>query len=318
MKSVLFTYGFADGKLKERMKMLEDLGYKVYYEDEDNFEYKDYMSEIEVLVTFSVFDKIDLDKFPKLKWIQLTSMGFEQIPKEEVLERGITVTNNKNGYSIPMGEWAVLNILELMKNRKSAYISQTKKVWHTDFTLEEAYKKTVAFIGTGDIAREAVKRLQGFDMTILGVNTDGRSIEGFDECFKTEDIDDVLGKADVVINILPNTEQTHHLIDKGRLEKMSKDSYLINMSRGAVINQEDLVAHLQEGNFKGVALDVFEEEPLPKSSKLWDMERVVITSHNSWISEMIGPRRWDMVYENFKKYLEDEELLNVVKIKRGY
>lgn len=318
MKNVLFTYGFADGKLDERMKKLEDLGYKVYFEDENNFEYKDYMSEIEILVTFRVFDKVSLDKFPKLEWIQLTSMGFEQVPKEEVLNRDIIVSNNKNGYSIPMGEWAVLNILELMKNRKNAYINQSNKRWHTDFTLEEAYEKTVVFLGTGDIAREAVKRLQGFDMTILGVNTDGRSIKGFDQCFKTSEIDDVLSRADVVINILPNTEKTHHLIDKGRLEKMDKNSYLINMSRGAVINQKDLVAHLEEGNFKGVALDVFEEEPLPKSSKLWDINRVVITSHNSWISEMIGPRRWNMVYKNFKSYLKDEELINVVKIKRGY
>lgn len=318
MKSVLFTHGFEDGKLEERMKILEDLGYEVHYEAESNFEYKDYMKDIEALVTFRIFDKVDLDKFPNLKWIQLSSMGFEQVPKKEVLDRDIIVTNNKNGYSIPMGEWVVLNILELMKNRKKAYENQKNKKWSVDYSVEEAYKKTIAFIGTGDISKESVKRLGGFDMKILGVNTDGRDIEGFDECFSIDDLDSVLKRADVVVITLPNTEKTYHTFDKNRLEKMKKDAYMINISRGAVIKEEDLVEHLEEGNFKGVSLDVFENEPLEETSKLWDMDRVVITSHNSWISEMIGPRRWNMTYENFKRYMNNEELLNIVKIKRGY
>ena len=318
MKTILFTYGFEDGKLEERMKMLEYLGYKVYYENESDFEYKDYMSNVDVLVTHSVFKKIDLNKFPKLKWIQLTRMGFEQVPKKEVLDRGIIVTNNKNGYSIPMGEWVVLNILELMKNRKSAYKNQAYKRWFMDFSVEEMYKKTVTFVGTGDISRESVKRLKGFDVNLFGINTNGRAIDGFDECFSLKQIDEVLSKSDVVIIALPNTEKTYHLFNKYKLEKLKKDAYLINVSRGAIINEEDLINHLDEGYLKGVSLDVFEKEPLSKTSKLWNIDRVVITSHNSWISEMIGPRRWDLFYENFKRYIKDEELKNIVKIKRGY
>lgn len=318
MKSILFTYGFEDGKLGKRMQMLEDLGYKVYHEDESDFEYKDYMKEIDVLVTFKVLDKVNIDKFPNLKWIQLTSMGFEQLPKEEILERDITVTNNKNGFSIPMGEWVVLSILDLVKNRKQAHENQAKKNWHVDMSIGEIYEKTISFIGTGDISHESVKRLQGFGVTILGVNTNGRAIDGFDECFPIDELDSVLSKSDIVVITLPNTDKTYHLFDKSKLEKMKKDSYLLNMSRGAVIKEEDLVKHLEEGNLSGVALDVFEEEPLPKTSKLWEIERVVITSHNSWISDKIGPRRWEMFYENFKKFMNDEELLNVVKIKRGY
>lgn len=317
MKNVLFTYGFEDNILEERIKKIEELGYKVYYQSEADFKYQDYMKDIEVLVTFRVFDKIDLDKFPNLKWIQLTSMGFEQVPKE-VVDRGIVVTNNKNGYSIPMGEWVVLNILELMKNRKQAYNNQQDKKWFVDHNIEEAYQKTITFIGTGDISRESVKRLSGFDVKIFGVNTDGRDIEGFDKCFKMDEIEFVLKQSDVVIITLPNTEKTHHLFDKAKLKKMKKDSYLINVSRGAIINEQDLIEHLNEGKFKGVALDVFEKEPLSKDSPLWDIERVVITSHNSWISEKIGERRWNMTYENFKRYKEDKELVNVVNIKRGY
>ena len=318
MKKILFTYGFEDGKLEERMKILEDLGYEVYYEDERNFRYREYMSEVDVLVTHSVFKKVNLDRFPKLKWIQLTSMGFEQVPKQEVLEKGIIVTNNKKGYSIPMGEWVVLNILEMMKKRKSIYQNQDDKRWFMDFSIEEVYEKTIAIIGTGDIAKESVKRLKGFSVNLLGVNTDGRYIEGFDKCFSLREIDFVLEKADLVVITLPNTEKTHHLFDKARLEKMKDDSYLINVSRGAIICEEDLISHLQEGKFKGVALDVFEHEPLSKTSLLWGINRVVISSHNSWISENIGARRWELFHENFKRYIDDQELLNQVQIKRGY
>lgn len=318
MTSVLFTYGFEDGKLKERIKELEELGYSVYYEDESNFEYKDYMKDIEVLVTHNVFKKVDIDQFPKLKWIQLTSMGFEQLAKEKILEREIIVTNNKNGYSIPMGEWVVLNILELMKNRKVAYKNQECKKWFMDFSVEEAYEKTIAFIGTGDISRESVKRLKGFDMNIIGINTDGRDIDGFNECFSLDKIDQVLEIADLVVIALPNTEKTYHLFDENKLKLMKNDSYLINVSRGAIIDEKALIDHLSRGKFKGLALDVFEKEPLSKTSSLWDINRVVITSHNSWISENIGPRRWQMFYENFKRYIKDQELLNQVRVKRGY
>ena len=318
MKAVLFTYGFEDGKLEERMECVRALGYDVYYEDESDFTYKDYMKDVEVLVTFKVFKHISLDKFPKLKWIQLTSMGFEQVPKDEVLERDIIVTNNKNGYSIPMGEWAVLNILELMKKRKQAYKNQQNKNWSVDHSIQELYQKNVAFIGTGDTACESVKRLKGFDANIIGVNTNGRAVDDFDDTYSIDELDIVLGKADVVIITLPHTEKTHHLFDKMKLEKMKKHAFLINMSRGAVIKQNDLIEYLQQGNLGGVALDVFEREPLPKTSKLWDIDRVVITAHNSWISEEIGMRRWDMTYDNFKKYISDESLVNQVNIRRGY
>ncbi|KMT21020.1 phosphoglycerate dehydrogenase [Clostridium cylindrosporum] len=318
MKKVLFTYKFEDGKMEEKISLLENLGYEVYFENEATFQYKSYMREIEALMCYSPFESLDIDDFPSLKWIQLTSMGFEQIPVDKVLERRIIVTNNRGGYSIPMGEWVVLNILELIKNRKKAYENQSNKRWFMDFSVGEIYSKKISFIGTGDIAKESVKRLSGFGTQILGVNTNGRSIEGFDKCFSIDKLDYVLSISDVVVICLPHTKKTEHIFNKERLEKMKKDAYLINVSRGAVVSEEDLVEHLDEGNFKGVALDVFEEEPLSKKSRLWDYHRVVITSHNSWISEMIPERRWNLFYENLKRYINKEELLNVVEIKKGY
>lgn len=318
MKSVLLTYNFEDGKLDEKIALIENLGYTVYFENEDTFTYKDYMKDVEVLMCYSPFDKLNVDDFPSLKWMQLTSMGFEQIPLEKVSNRDIIVTNNRGGYSIPMGEWVVLNILELIKNRKEAYKNQLNKTWHMDFTVREVYKKKIAFIGTGDIAQESAKRLKGFDVEILGVNTNGRKVNYFDKCFSMKDLENVLEISDFVVICLPSTKDTKYLINIEKLEKMKKDAFLINVSRGAIINELDLISHLDNGNLKGVALDVFEKEPLSKCSKLWDYDRVVITSHNSWVSEMIAPRRWDLFYENLKRYIKNDSLLNIVNLNKGY
>lgn len=320
MKSVLFTYriGKDDQEEQARIALLEDLGYQVYFEKESTFTYQPYMKDVEVLITYQVFEKINLQDFPALKWIQLTSMGFEQVPEQAVTSRGILVTNNRGGYSIPMGEWVVLNILELAKNRKAAYHNQVGKQWYMDFSVTEIYKRTIAFIGTGDIAKESVKRLQGFGVEILGVNTNGRALPGFDKCFPVDQLDQVLKQSDVVVICLPHTKQTDHLFDKTMLGHMKKDASLINVSRGAIINEDDLIRHLEEGNLKGVALDVFETEPLPQESKLWDFDRVVITSHNSWISQEIEQRRWDLILTNLKRHQKGEDLLNLVQMSKGY
>lgn len=319
MTTVLFTYPLGKGQEAiDRRKTLEDMGYKVYTEKESSIKYKPYMKDVEVLISYQSFDQLDIDDLAALKWIQLTSMGFEQVPEEKATSRAITVTNNRGGYSIPMGEWVVLNILELIKNRKVAYENQANKEWHVDFSVTEIYQKKVAFIGTGDIAQESVKRLQGFGVELLGVNTDGRKIQGFDQCFPIDELAKVLKQSEVVVITLPHTEQTQYLFDKSMLEKMKKDAYLINVSRGAVINEQDLIQHLEEGNLKGVALDVFEKEPLAKESKLWDFDRLVITAHNSWISEEIEQRRWELILENLKRFKAGDELRNVVELSKGY
>ncbi len=317
MMNILFTYPFEEEGSTQRTALLEKEGFNVYFEAEKNFQYKPYMKDINALICSYPFKKLDLDDFPALQWIQLMSMGFEQVPREKVKE-DVVVTNNRGGYSIPMGEWVVLNILELIKNRKHAYKNQSNKVWSMDFSVGEIYNKKVAFIGTGDIAQESVKRLSGFGVEILGVNTNGRSIPGFDQCFSIKELDKVLAQSDMVVICLPYTEETEHLFNKEKLETMKADACLINVSRGKVINEKDLIKHLEEGHLRGVALDVFEEEPLDPANKLWGIDRVVVTAHNSWISEMGSTRRWEMIYENLQRFKNKEELLNVVALERGY
>lgn len=311
---VLFTYDYG----AEKMQKVTDLGYNLIYRYEGTISNSPDIEDVDVLVCYNPFLKIDISKFYNLKWIQLSSIGIDQIPKDIVLKRGITVTNNKSGYSIPIGEWIVLKTLELYKNSRKFYKNQEGKIYKLDTSLLELYNKTILFIGTGSIAVEAAKRFSGFGVKIIGINTSGRNVEYFDECYPLEKLNDVLNSADVVVLSIPSTDKTYHLIDKERLKLFKRSSFLINISRGNIIKEPDLIDALKEGIISGAALDVFENEPLSIDSPLWELENVIITPHNCWISEMRNERRFSITYENLKRYINGEPLRNVVDITKGY
>lgn len=311
---VLFTYNYGP----EKMKAIEELGYELLYVDEHVVSNTEDISDIDALVCYNPFEKLDIYKLKQLKWIQLSSIGIDQVPKDKVKEHNILVTNNRSGYSIPMGEWIVMKMLELLKNSKSLYEKQRQRKWQMDTSILELYNKTVCFVGTGSIASEAAKRLQGFDVNIIGINTTGRNMEYFDSCYKMDELNQALSQSDVVVLSIPSTKDTYHLINENNINVIKKGACLINISRGNVIKESALIDALSLGNLRGAALDVFEEEPLPPDSLLWDMDNIIITPHNSWISEVRNERRYDIIYNNLKRYISGETLMNIVKIEKGY
>lgn len=311
---VLFTYNYGE----EKMKAVSDLGYELILVNENNISFTDEFSDVDVLVCYDPFNNLDISNLKQLKWIQLGSIGIDQLPKQKVRDQGIIVTNNRSGYSIPMGEWIVMNILELLKNSKTFYNKQSEKKWKVDATVLELCNKTVCFVGTGSIAIEAAKRLQGFDVNIIGINTSGRKAEYFNNCYPIKELDYVLSQADVVVLSIPYTKETHHLINENNISSLKKGACLVNIARGSIIKESALIEALQKGNLRGAALDVFEEEPLSEVSPLWDMSNVIITPHNSWISEMRDVRRYNIIYENLKRYIAGERLINIVDIHKGY
>ncbi len=310
----LFTYDYG----RQEMEAIRQLGYDVLIVEENRIEYTPEMDDAEVLVCYNPFRTLDISKFKGLKWIQLSSIGIDQVPMDIVKKNNMILTNNRGGYSIPMGEWVVMKLLEIYKKSRILYQQQDKKQWKMNKDVLELYGKTVAFIGTGSIGQESAKRLQGFGVNIIGVNTKGTEAEHFHSCYPMARLTEVLGMSDAVVLTIPYTEATHHLIDKEQLEAMKPEAVLINVSRGSIINEAALIKHLQEGKLMGVALDVFEEEPLPSNNPLWDFERVIITPHNSWISELRNYRKYDMIYENLKAYIKGSPLTNVINLDRGY
>lgn len=274
------------------------------------------LDTIDVLVTYNSFDKLDISKMKNLKFIQLGSTGFDQVPKDKLINRDIILSNNKGGYSIPIAEWIVLNILQIYKNTKKFYINQINKIWQPDTTILDVYGKRVGFLGTGTIAMEAAKRLKAFGVEIWGCNTDGRNIKYFDKCISKKYIDEIFQHCDIVISTMPSTNETQKIINKEKFELMKNNSVFINVGRGKIVDEQGLIECASK--FKGIALDVFEEEPLSQDSQLWHMDNVIITPHNSWVSQQNSLRSFNLFYNNLKKFIEHKEPSNIVEITKGY
>ena len=311
---LLMTYNYGDEAFKE----IEEMGYEISYISENEITEDMKFEEVEVLVCYNPFEKLDISSMKNLKWIQVSSIGVDQVPTKEVLKRDIVVTNNRGGYSIPIGEFVVMRILEIMKNTKYFNSIQTNKRWRLTTDVLELYNKRVLILGTGTIGIEVAKRLKGFGVEIIGVNTNGKPVEFFDQTVSIRKLNDEVEKADILVLALPHTKDTDNILDEKMLRSMKKDSSIINVSRGNLIDEVALVELLEEGYFRGVALDVFKEEPLSEESLLWELDRVYITPHNSWVSEKRNERRLELILQNLKRYVEKEELLNMVNIERGY
>ena len=311
---ILVTYDYG----KERINKLEELGYNVILRKEKNLEYSEELKNVEILICYNPFKTLDIDKLKNLKWIQLSSVGIDQLPKDKFNNRDILITNNKGGYSKPMGEWIVLNILEIIKRKKTIYKNQLNNKWHMVKNLTEIVDKKILFLGTGTIATEGAKRLQGFECRVDGMNRSGDLKKYFENVYSVNNIMDILNEYDVIISTLPSTDKTYHFINNKFFNKMKDSSIFINISRGDVVDQNALINHIKSGKFKGIALDVFENEPLNKDSELWDFENVYISCHNSWISDRKDDRRFEIIYENLKRFKENKDLKNIVSVERGY
>lgn len=310
----LITFPYTE----EEFKTLRNLGYEIIFKKEKEVELSDDIIDVDMLLCFDIFDKIDISKLKNLKWIQLISAGINQVPQKILEEKNILLTNNRGCYSIPIAEWNVLKALEMLKNSRDFHNKQNSKTWDMDLSLLDLNKKIVGFIGTGSIASETAKRFKAFGVEILGLNTDGKAVEHFDQSYSVEEINSFVSKCDILIVTTPYTEETHHLIDQEVFEHMKDGIYLINIARGAIIDEKSLISNLKSGKVGKAALDVFEEEPLPESSPLWDMENVYISSHNSWVSPMNHERRFYIAHENMKRYINGEKLLNEINLERGY
>lgn len=183
-------------------------------------------------------------------------------------------------------------------------------------SISEIYGQRIGFLGTGNIAAEAAKRLKGFGVEIWGYNTSGRTIENFDKCFSKNQIDEIFKNCDIVVSTMPCTKETEGMINKDKFALMRENSSFINVGRGKIVKEQDLLLYLNK--FRGVALDVFEKEPLSKDSLLWNAENVIVTPHNCWVSNKNQMRVEQLMYSNLKKYKDGKDVANIVNIERGY
>lgn len=285
---------------KDCEEALEAMGHKVAFMQQEKDPVPVPCEWVEGVVCNGLFLHHDIDRFPNLKYIQLTSAGMDRIPEEKIQARGIRVHNARGVYSVPMAEFALGGVLQLYK--RSRYFAENQRLhrWEKHRGLLELAGKTVCILGCGSVGTECAKRFRAFGCQVVGVARSSRENPDYDEILPMEMLDTVLSRSDVVVLTLPLTADTRHLMDRSRFAAMKPGSILVNIARGAIVDAEALIQALEE-KLGGAVLDVFEEEPLSPHSPLWEMEHVILTPHNSFVGQGNGARLARIIMDNLEK-----------------
>ena len=256
---------------------------------------------VEGVICNSLFLYHDITKFKNLKYIQLTSAGYDRVPLDYITKNNIKIYNAKGVYSIPMAEFVISSVLQIYKQNRFFNNNQKKHIWEKNRNLLELFGKNVCILGCGNVGTECAKRFKAFECNVYGVDINIYQNKYFDEIINIKSLNEILAKSDIVVLTLPLTSLTRHLFDKNTLNLMKENSILINISRGAIINTDDLINYSSKLNT--IILDVFEEEPLNENSPLWNMSNVIITPHNSFVGENNIIRLNTLIINNLKKFI---------------
>lgn len=282
----------------EQLAKLEQLGYTVTTLREEADVTDIDVSEVEGLICNNVFQYRQCEDFERLRFVQAISAGLDRLPLDELEERDVRIYNAGDTYAVPMAEWVVWQLLDFMKHGAAFREKQANRHWEKERRLRELTGKTVALLGLGHVGEAIATRLRAFDMTIIGVGHREKQVAFVDRYVLMDELHDVLAESDVIVIALPLTDETYHMIDAEALAAMKEDAVLLNVARGSIIDETALIAALEEGKFFGVALDVFETEPLPSDHALYNFEWVTLTPHNSYVSDRVNERLFDNIFHN--------------------
>lgn len=289
---------------ERQIDCLKTLGYDVTFIQDERIELDIDCSVFDAVVCNGLFLYTSVEKFKNLKYIQATSVGLDRLPLEYINKNNITLKTARGVYSIPMAEWCVSRILDVYKQSEFFFDNQKNKKWEKHRGLTELNGKTAVIVGAGDIGTETAKRLYAFGVEVIAVDIVKPVADCYSSYYDIADIKDALGKADIVIITLPLTESTRNLFDEQMLDSMNSDSILVNMARGGIIDEKALVNALQSDKLGGAILDVFENEPLDENSNLWRVKNLLITPHNSFVSDRNNERLFNTIYNNLKNFVE--------------
>ena len=257
----------------------------------------------------------------RLRWVQTTTAGVDQALTPELLAADhVTITCIKGPPGPLMAEHAVLLMLALSRNLPAYLRNQQQHIWRREGQdWPPLYGQTVAILGMGSSGGNLARACKvGFGMTVLGMSRTRREHLHVDRAFEKAELLGVLPEADFVVLCLPNTPETKCIIDGAALAAMKRSAYLVNVSRGALIDEDALIATLRAGGIAGAALDVTTQDPIPKDSPLWDLPNTIITPHIATESVKLSEAVVDFWCENVRRFAENQPLLGVMDRQAGY
>lgn len=330
---VLVTVNFSD-EILERIRSVSDRLELLHYPDDVPLAA---WQEAEVLCTARQYP--DLAQALNLRWIQLISAGFNRALREPIAQSDqVTLTSASGIHARQIANYSLMMILAFNYKLPKMLFFQRRNEWpknRDQFTPIDLHRQTLGIVGYGSIARELARLAQQLGITVLATKRDIRRPAETSDDYTPEGTGDPEGsiperlypgyalatmaaECDYLVVTAPLTEETRHMVNEDVFKAMKETGVLINIARGGLVDEAALVTALKEGEIGGAALDVFEEEPLPTSSPLWEMDNVIISPHVSGASASYNDLVADLFVANLRRYLDGKPLMNKLDRETGY
>ena len=281
----------------------------------------DALAEVEVLFMGATPRSL-AERAPKLKWVQFLGTGVDRLERVGLFNQSFVVTNVTGTNALPIAEHCFMFMLNFVKRTKPTLANQQRHDYDRSLRPDFLEGKTLGVLGLGGIGLETARLGKAFRMKVLGMRRSIRehqhNVGDIDDLYPPSMLHVLLERSDFVVDALPLTAETTHILGAPEFKAMKRTAYVINVGRGAQIDEAALTEALKRGEIAGAGLDVFEQEPLPADSELWDMENVLISPHVS--GDLIDNRERAARFfaDNLSRYLEGGSLQNVIDPKRGY
>jgi phosphoglycerate dehydrogenase-like enzyme len=290
-----------------------ELEVKLYRPDDPTV--AEYVQEMDIFFAWRFPPEL-VKNAPKLRWISSTGAGVDMVmAAREWLPPGVPVTRMVHVFDTVMAEYVLGYLLAVQLDLRRAFRQQATKTWK-GWVFPALRGATAVVVGLGSIGSEVARTLKAHGLNVIGVSRTGQPTEGIDEVRTVAELDSVLPRADYLVLVVPLTAETRGLIDGRRLRLLPPGAVLVNICRGAVVREAELVETLQAGRPRFAVLDVFEQEPLPQESPLWTMENVIVTPHMSGPDD--APVNAARFLENYRRFQAGEPLVGEIDFGRGY
>lgn len=286
---------------------------------------EEYLRETEVMFTLSL-RREQFGLAQRLRWIHAPSAAVHQFLFSELMNSDVVLTNSREVHGPVVAEHVMALIFALAKKIPQATLLQQKRTWGQEAMwnqgprLREIAGATLGLIGVGSIGARVAQMASALGMRVIAVreHLEKERPAGVEAVFAPSQLDDLLSQSDYVVVAAPLLGATEKLINAERLSRMKPDAYLINVGRGAQVDELALAEALRDRLIAGAALDVFEREPLPSDSPLWNVDNLLITPHTAGLTEKLWYRHYELFSDNLRRYLAQQPLQYVVDKHKGY
>lgn len=292
---------------------------------EQETKWQSLLKRADILFDFDQTHLVDLPELaPNVKWMQATSSGIGQtLHKHKYDERmpDTVFTSARGVHDQPLAEFCLMVMMAFNKKLIHTIDSQRRKHWER-FAGTDLRDKTIGIIGMGKVGQRVGQLCQCFGMKVLGVKRDTQGVVASevyaDELYNQSELEKVLPRSEYLVLIAPHTPETEKMMGEKQLAMLPKGAILINIGRGALIDEPALIKALQTGHLGGAGLDVFEVEPLPTDSPLWEMPNVIVSPHSGSTSDKENELITNIFCENLKNFMEGKPLINVIDTKKMF